>query len=109
MCVVIQGTIKNNACRLHAGEVWVPSFDHGVGDPVEGDIAVSPGHQFVIAEGNYLLLGAPLSAAANGKGDSKTWSASHFNPMGVYHILACSCTFCPTRRHGRLANGKRGV
>ena len=53
----------------------MPSFDHGVGDPVEGDIAVSPSHQFVIVEGNYLLLGAPLFAAAD-QGDCKTGSAS---------------------------------
>lgn len=46
-------------CWSRAGEVRVPSFDHGVGDPVEGDIAVSPSHRFVIVEGNYLLLGAP--------------------------------------------------
>ena len=42
----------------------MPSFDHGLGDPVEGDIAVSPSHQFVIVEGNYLLLGAPLFSSS---------------------------------------------
>lgn len=35
----------------------MPSFDHGVGDPVDGDIEVTPVHRVVLAEGNYLLLG----------------------------------------------------
>lgn len=38
------------------GSVYAPSFDHGVGDPVEDDIFVSLEHKIVIVEGNYLLL-----------------------------------------------------
>ncbi|XP_010481475.1 PREDICTED: putative uridine kinase C227.14 isoform X1 [Camelina sativa] len=38
------------------GSVYVPSFDHGVGDPVEEDIFVSLQHKVVIVEGNYILL-----------------------------------------------------
>ncbi|PIA31521.1 hypothetical protein AQUCO_04900077v1 [Aquilegia coerulea] len=38
------------------GSVYVPSFDHGVGDPVEDDVFVSLQHKVVIVEGNYLLL-----------------------------------------------------
>ncbi|XP_010508387.2 PREDICTED: putative uridine kinase C227.14 [Camelina sativa] len=38
------------------GSVYVPSFDHGVGDPVEDDIFVSLQHKVVIVEGNYILL-----------------------------------------------------
>ncbi|XP_024008241.1 putative uridine kinase C227.14 isoform X2 [Eutrema salsugineum] len=38
------------------GSVYVPSFDHGVGDPVEEDIFVSLQHKVVIVEGNYVLL-----------------------------------------------------
>nr|CAB3466417.1 unnamed protein product [Digitaria exilis] len=38
------------------GSVYAPSFDHGVGDPVEKDIFVKPQHKIVIVEGNYLLL-----------------------------------------------------
>ncbi|OMP08823.1 Phosphoribulokinase/uridine kinase [Corchorus olitorius] len=38
------------------GTVYVPSFDHGVGDPIEDDIFVSLQHKVVIVEGNYLLL-----------------------------------------------------
>ncbi|XP_017697995.1 putative uridine kinase C227.14 isoform X2 [Phoenix dactylifera] len=45
---------------LHAlrneGSVYAPSFDHGVGDPVEDDVFVSSQHKIVIVEGNYLLL-----------------------------------------------------
>ncbi|CAK9157316.1 unnamed protein product [Ilex paraguariensis] len=38
------------------GSVYAPSFDHGVGDPVEDDIFVNFQHKVVIVEGNYLLL-----------------------------------------------------
>lgn len=38
------------------GSVFIPSFDHGVGDPVEDDIFVSLQHKVVIVEGNYLFL-----------------------------------------------------
>uniref|UniRef100_A0A1D1YIV2 Putative uridine kinase C227.14 n=1 Tax=Anthurium amnicola TaxID=1678845 RepID=A0A1D1YIV2_9ARAE len=38
------------------GSVYVPSFDHGVGDPVEEDIFASQDHKVVIVEGNYLFL-----------------------------------------------------
>ncbi|KAK6141609.1 hypothetical protein DH2020_024644 [Rehmannia glutinosa] len=38
------------------GSVYAPSFNHGVGDPVEDDIFVSLQHKVVIVEGNYLLL-----------------------------------------------------
>ncbi|XP_050237512.1 putative uridine kinase C227.14 [Mercurialis annua] len=39
------------------GSIYVPSFDHGVGDPVEDDIFVSLQHKVVIVEGNYLIMG----------------------------------------------------
>ncbi|KAM5553556.1 hypothetical protein ABKV19_025667 [Rosa sericea] len=38
------------------GSVYAPSFDHGVGDPVEDDIFVSIQDKVVIVEGNYLFL-----------------------------------------------------
>ncbi|XP_026449904.1 putative uridine kinase C227.14 isoform X2 [Papaver somniferum] len=38
------------------GSVYAPSFDHGVGDPIEDDIFVTLQHKLVIVEGNYLLL-----------------------------------------------------
>ncbi|CAH9093666.1 unnamed protein product [Cuscuta europaea] len=38
------------------GSIYAPSFDHGVGDPVENDIFVNVHHKVVIVEGNYLLL-----------------------------------------------------
>ena len=40
----------------NAGEGVFPSFDHGVGDPVEADIQLLKGPQIVLVEGNYLLL-----------------------------------------------------
>lgn len=41
------------------GSASAPSFDHGVGDPVEGDIQVAPSHRLLLSEGNYLLLDLP--------------------------------------------------
>lgn len=41
-----------------AGQGAAPSFDHGVGDPRPGDIAVEAHHAVVVSEGNYLLLAA---------------------------------------------------
>ncbi|KAG6526231.1 hypothetical protein ZIOFF_016213 [Zingiber officinale] len=38
------------------GQTYAPSFDHGVGDPVEDDVFVRPEHKIVIVEGNYLFL-----------------------------------------------------
>ncbi|XP_022758330.1 putative uridine kinase C227.14 isoform X2 [Durio zibethinus] len=38
------------------GSVYAPSFDHGIGDPIEDDIFVSLQHKVVIVEGNYLLF-----------------------------------------------------
>ncbi|KAK4749177.1 hypothetical protein SAY87_026626 [Trapa incisa] len=38
------------------GSVYAPSFDHGVGDPIEDDIFVGIQHKIIIVEGNYLLL-----------------------------------------------------
>jgi len=46
------------AVKHRAQEVLeAPSFEHGVGDPVEGGITILPNHSIVISEGNYLLLG----------------------------------------------------
>lgn len=38
-------------------DVYIPSFDHGVGDPVEDDICVHKHCRAVIVEGNYIFLG----------------------------------------------------
>lgn len=38
------------------GHGMFPSFDHGVGDPVENDIEVKEEDKIVLIEGNYILL-----------------------------------------------------
>lgn len=39
------------------GSAFLPSFDHGVGDPIEDDILIdSKHHAVVLVEGNYLFL-----------------------------------------------------
>lgn len=38
------------------GWTYVPSFDHGVGDPEENANFISPSHKVILVEGNYLLL-----------------------------------------------------
>jgi pantothenate kinase len=40
----------------------IPSFDHAVQDPVEGDIPIPSSTKIVIVEGNYTLL------------DEETWN-----------------------------------
>lgn len=35
----------------------LPSFQHGVSDPIEDDIRIASHHTLVVVEGNYLLLG----------------------------------------------------
>jgi pantothenate kinase len=40
-------------------EVLLPSFQHGVGDPVEDNIVVATHHTLVLVEGNYLLIDEP--------------------------------------------------
>ena len=39
-----------------AGEGIFPGFDHGVGDPVAGEICMDKQATFVLVEGNYLLI-----------------------------------------------------
>ncbi|XP_024310560.1 putative uridine kinase C227.14 isoform X2 [Brachypodium distachyon] len=53
------------------GSVYAPSFDHGVGDPVENDIFVKPQHKIVIVEGNYLLLEENIWRDIRGMFDEK--------------------------------------
>ena len=44
--------------RLKAGaDEAAPSFSHGTGDPVAGDVPVLATHSIVLTEGNWLLLG----------------------------------------------------
>lgn len=45
---------------MHAGEATLPSFDHGVGDPVPDGITVLSQNKIVLVEGNYLLMGKPV-------------------------------------------------
>ncbi|WP_422781719.1 nucleoside/nucleotide kinase family protein [Plantibacter sp. Mn2098] len=47
--------------RIRAGReetVYAPDFDHGVGEPIAGSIAVPRSADVVLTEGNYLLLRA---------------------------------------------------
>ncbi|KAL0052381.1 hypothetical protein WJX82_001231 [Trebouxia sp. C0006] len=41
------------------GEATLPSFDHGVGDPVPDGVTVIPQNKIILVEGNYLLLDIP--------------------------------------------------
>lgn len=38
------------------GAVTLPTFQHGVGDPVEAGVRLSESHTIVVVEGNYVLL-----------------------------------------------------
>lgn len=47
--------------RVWRGDpVSLPTFEHGVGDPVEAGVQLLETHTIVVVEGNYVLLGAPI-------------------------------------------------
>lgn len=49
--------LVRHLARIRAkGHGYLPSFNHGVGDPLERDIFVKPENRLVLVEGNYLLL-----------------------------------------------------
>ena len=54
-----------NSCKC-SGEAVLPSFDHGVGDPVPDNVQVIPQNKIVLVEGNYLLLGECTYLPAKG-------------------------------------------
>ncbi|KPI84991.1 hypothetical protein ABL78_5957 [Leptomonas seymouri] len=57
-------------------DVLVPSFDHGVGDPVQRDIRIPGTAGVIIVEGNYLLYrGTPEWAKVNDRIDVKIFLA----------------------------------
>ena len=52
-----QRFVSDLAAARHSRTGTFPSFQHGVGDPIESDIRLdSEQHRLVIVEGNYLLL-----------------------------------------------------
>nr|CAJ2469571.1 unnamed protein product [Leishmania braziliensis] len=57
-------------------DVFVPSFDHGIGDPQERDICIPSSAGVIIVEGNYVLYrGTPEWAAVNDMFDVKLFLA----------------------------------
>lgn len=50
--------LLNRILQERAHEVYAPSFDRAVGEPIAAEVVVKPGHKVVITEGNYLLLDA---------------------------------------------------
>lgn len=76
--------------------VWVPSFDHGAGDPVEEDIAVLPQHKFVLVEGLYVLRRAPPPPAVvrqnRGAPASRPFCAVAFSCRLPLPRLALGCS-----------------
>ncbi|CAI7761319.1 unnamed protein product, partial [Closterium sp. NIES-53] len=63
------------------GTVSLPSFDHGVGDPVPNDIPIPPSVRVVVVEGNYLLLNDGDWARLQPLFD-ETWSVPPFPRQG---------------------------
>ena len=53
--------MQHKGTVMHAGEAMLPSFDHGVGDPVADGVSVISQNKIVLVEGNYLLLGKPAN------------------------------------------------
>jgi pantothenate kinase len=79
------------ACRnAPESEIRFPSFDHSIGDPIPNQILVSPAHQVVLFEGNYLLL------------DMEPWSTlkERFWDEGWFiHVPIDTAVERVTRRH----------
>uniref|UniRef100_A0A0A9DWY5 Phosphoribulokinase/uridine kinase domain-containing protein n=1 Tax=Arundo donax TaxID=35708 RepID=A0A0A9DWY5_ARUDO len=65
--------IQKKHTQEEGGSVYAPSFDHGVGDPVENDIYVKPQHKIVIVEGNYLLLDEDVWREIRALFDDEKW------------------------------------
>lgn len=62
------------AAAVPGAALSLPSFDHGVGDPVDGGVAVAAGAKVVLVEGNYVLLATPpWSALANDGIFTESW------------------------------------
>ncbi|MED6192584.1 hypothetical protein PIB30_011658 [Stylosanthes scabra] len=79
--------------KIH-GSVYVPSFDHGVGDPVEDDIFVNVQHKVVIVEGNYLLLEDGIWREISCLFDEK-WQVFYF-VLSTKAFFFSLCTFLLT-------------
>ncbi len=56
--------MQPSTCRC-AGGATLPSFDHGVGDPVPDGVTVIPQNKIILVEGNYLLLGEQCFLTSN--------------------------------------------
>jgi pantothenate kinase len=50
--------LLNRILQERAHEVYAPSFDRAVGEPIAAEVVVKPDHKVIITEGNYLLLDA---------------------------------------------------
>lgn len=74
---------------LVIGETLLPSFDHGVGDPVPDGVRVMAQNKIVLVEGNYLLLGMP-----------KHTSKAYDNVMLILAKLTELCLIMQTLHHG---------
>ena len=44
------------SCRVHGGDVLVPTFDHAVKDPVANGLLVPSTARIILFDGNYLLV-----------------------------------------------------
>jgi len=67
-----------------------PGFQHGTGDPVEGEIVLREDHRLVVVEGNYLLL------------DEKPWCRlreSVFDETWFLHVPIEECKARLIHRH----------
>ena len=68
----VRDVVESAAVGAASGEirtVLAPSFDHGVGDPCPGAVAVEGSHRLVLVEGNYLLLPLEPWSRLVGDGD----------------------------------------
>lgn len=92
------------------GQAAVPSFDHAVGDPVEGDIRVLTSHRVVLVEGNYVLLdGAPWDELRRGGLLDDTWFVDVPLDVAMERVFRrqTAIGLAPEVSRGRIAGNDR--
>ncbi|KAJ2722699.1 hypothetical protein GGI07_003162 [Coemansia sp. Benny D115] len=68
----VRGSSSSSSANGEA-TVWAPSFDHAVGDPVPGAIAIEPHHRVVIIEGLYAHVSDEPWAQLESLVDERWW------------------------------------
>lgn len=70
------------------GTVWAPEFDRSIEAAVAGSIAVDPGVQVVLVEGNYVLMDVEPWGAVSSQFDVRAYLQHADDVFRVRHLIA---------------------